>query len=184
MPFRHEVASGQPRGPRSVRCARRQSSCNGAGTVFPAAGCRFDGLVLGDLALKPATSPSWAPWTASSQALRGRHRHHAVRPFLFRLAYGIALGLSLSCAFKHYCVTWSSFCWFGSWWVPGASGRAPEVPKTQTYGSGSFPGASGAPGARAKKPKNIYFCQSPLERPSCLTCALQSILVDDVVMGV
>ncbi len=50
----------------------------------------------------------------------------------------------------------SSFFWFGSWWVPGASGKAPEVPEIPTDGPGGHPGGSGA---RTQKPKNTILLQ-------------------------
>ncbi len=52
----------------------------------------------------------------------------------------------------------SSFFWFGSWWVPGASGRALEVAETPTDGPGVPPGAPGARGARAKNTQTHICC--------------------------
>ncbi len=59
----------------------------------------------------------------------------------------------------------SSVFWFGSWWVPGFSGRAPEAPETPRDGPGWPPGAPGVPGARVKKPKSPYFLLGPTRRP-------------------
>ena len=50
--------------------------------------------------------------------------------------------------------------WFGSWWVPGASGRAPEVAETPTSRGPRSPRVPG------HKYKNPYLLWGPLKRPS------------------
>lgn len=60
----------------------------------------------------------------------------------------------------------SSFFWFGSWWVPGASGRAPEVAETPTDGPGVPPGGPRSPRGPGQKSKNQYLLRGPFKRPS------------------
>ncbi len=49
------------------------------------------------------------------------------------------------------------FFWFGSWWVPGACRRAPEVPKTSTDGLGEPPGGPRSPRGLGQKQKNTIL---------------------------
>ena len=61
---------------------------------------------------------------------------------------------------------WLMFCWFGSWWVPGASGRPREVAETPSDGLGVPSGVPRSPRGLAQKYKNIYLLWSPCKRLS------------------
>ncbi len=55
------------------------------------------------------------------------------------------------------------------WFVlgPGGLSGSPRSPrKVQRIAQGDLPGASRGPGARVKKPTNLYLLQGPIERPS------------------
>ncbi len=58
----------------------------------------------------------------------------------------------------------SSVFWFGSWWVPGALGRVPEVPETDGWTWGP-PGGLWSSRGRRQKVENPYFLLGPLNRP-------------------
>ena len=65
--------------------------------------------------------------------------------------------MALARLLNRFCLA-HRFFWFGSWWVPGASGRAPEVAETPTDGPGVPPGAPGARGSRATNIKTHICC--------------------------